>query len=192
MLVGYARISTNTQSLELQQDALIKIGCEKIFEDCASGGKADRPGLVEALRYSRKGDTLVVWRLDRLGRSLQDLIMLVNGLNSQGIEFRSLQESMDTATSGGKLIFHLFGAIAEFERNLIIERTKAGIASARLRGRLGGRKQSHSDAKIRSAQMLVLQQFKTVAEVCEEFGFSEMTYYRRVKKFAKMLSEQSK
>jgi DNA invertase Pin-like site-specific DNA recombinase len=119
MLIGYERVSTDDQNLALQHDALQAAGCEKIFADKMSGAKADRPGLKEALEFARKGDTLVVWRLDRLGRSLKDLMALVEGLEQRTIGFRSLQESIDTTSSGGKLIFHMFGALAEFERNLI-------------------------------------------------------------------------
>ena len=139
MLIGYARVSTLEQDVSLQTDALQKAGCERIFQDKISGAKSDRPGLQEALNYARKGDSIVVWRLDRLGRSLKHLIETVGELEEQGIGFRSLQESIDTTTSGGRLIFHIFGALAEFERNLIRERTIAGLEAARARGRLGGR-----------------------------------------------------
>lgn len=142
MLVGYARVSTHDQNEDLQVDALTKAGCERIFTDRISGAIVDRPGLNDALDYIRPDDTLVVWRLDRLGRSLKDLIEIVGKLDSQGIGFTSLQESIDTNTSGGRLVFHIFGALAEFERNLIRERTKAGLAAARARGRVGGRRRS--------------------------------------------------
>lgn len=135
MLVGYARISTQDQSLDLQKDALLQIGCEKIFTDVASGGKTSRTGLEDAIDFLRKEDTLIVWKLDRLGRSLKHLI----DLNERGIHFKSLQESIDTSTSGGKLVFHVFGALAKFERGIIKERTKAGLSAAKARGRLGGR-----------------------------------------------------
>ena len=138
MLIGYARVSTIDQNLALQLDALQKAGCEKIFEDKASGGRVDRPGLQEALEYARERDTVLVWRLDRLGRSLKHLIEMVTQLNERGVGFRSLQEAIDTTTSGGKLIFQIFGALAEFERNLIQERTQAGLEAARARGRKGG------------------------------------------------------
>jgi DNA invertase Pin-like site-specific DNA recombinase len=139
MLIGYARVSTHDQTLNLQRDALEKAGCSKLFTDTASGAKAERKGLDEALAYVRKGDTLVVWRLDRLGRSLPHLITTMTDLEERGIGFKSLTENIDTTTSGGKLIFHIFGALAEFERNLIRERTTAGLMAARMRGRLGGR-----------------------------------------------------
>ncbi len=140
MLIGYARVSTDDQNLALQEDALKKAGCKKIFSDKMSGAKSNRLGLQEALTYLRDGeDTLVVWRLDRLGRSLKNLIEMMTLLENRSIGFQSLQESINTMTSGGKLIFHIFGALAEFERNLIQERTKAGLAAARARGKKGGR-----------------------------------------------------
>src|SRR3954451_14871183 len=137
MLIGYARISTTDQTLALQQDALKTAGCDRVFTDTASGSRTDRPGLAEALQYVRTGDTLVVWRLDRLGRSLVHLIQTVTQLQERGVHFRSLQEHLDTNTSGGKLVFHFFGALAEFERDLIRERTMAGLAAARSRGCVG-------------------------------------------------------
>src|ERR687886_70961 len=142
MLIGYARVSTDDQNLDLQRDALHKAGCELIFDDTVSGTKARRPGLEQALSHLRPGDTLVVWRLDRLGRSLRHLIDTVTALAERGVGFRSLTESIDTTTSGGKLVFHIFGALAEFERELIRERAKAGLAAARARGRIGGRPKS--------------------------------------------------
>src|SRR5437660_12491827 len=139
MNIGYARVSTQDQTLHLQKDALEKLGCSKIFTDTASGAKAERKGLDEALAYVREGDTLVVWKLDRLGRSLQHLIETITQLNNRKIGFQSITEQIDTTTSGGKLIFHIFGALAEFERDIIRERTKAGLEAARARGRRGGR-----------------------------------------------------
>src|SRR5436190_14072246 len=139
MLIGYARVSTQDQTLDLQTDALNNAGCEKIFKDTTGGAKSERPGLQEAMNHLRAGDTLVVWRLDRLGRTLKHLIATITDLNEQGIGFKSLQEQMDTTTSGGKLIFHIFGALAEFEREVIRERTRAGLQAARARGRFGGR-----------------------------------------------------
>src|SRR3712207_593563 len=125
MLIGYARVSTLDQSFALQQDALTAAGCQRTFTDTASGARADRPGLAQALAYAREGDTLVVWRLDRLGRSLAHLIKTIRDLQERGIHFKSLQEQLDTGTSGGRLVFHVFGALAEFERDLIRERTRA-------------------------------------------------------------------
>src|SRR5215470_4200690 len=139
MLIGYARVSTQDQTLDLQTDALTRAGCEKLFTDTTSGATSGRPGLQEALNHLRAGDTLVVWRLDRLGRTLKHLIATVSDLSDHGIGFKSLQENMDTMTSGGKLIFHIFGALAEFEREVIRERTNAGLQAARARGRFGGR-----------------------------------------------------
>src|ERR671937_1108019 len=147
MLVGYARVSTNEQTLDLQKDALEKVGCKKIFTDTASGAKAERKGLEEALEYVREGDTLVVWRLDRLGRSLKHLIETISQLDTRRIGFKSLTENIDTTTSGGKLIFHVFGALAEFERDLIRERTQAGLLAARARGQHGGRPKVLNDPK---------------------------------------------
>ena len=142
MEIGYARVSTGEQTLDLQMDALRSAGCGKIFQETASGAKADRPVLAEVLSYLRAGDTLVVWRLDRLGRSLQHLIAVIAQSAERGIGFKSVTEQIDTTTSGGKLIFHVFGALAEFERDLIRERTRAGLAAARARGRLGGGRRS--------------------------------------------------
>src|SRR5207253_4553902 len=157
MLIGYARVSTQEQTLDLQKDALEKLGVSRIFTDTASGAKAERPGLTEALAYVRAGDTLVVWRLDRLGRSLKHLIETITTLNNRKIGFQSITENIDTTTSGGKLIFHMFGALAEFERDIIRERTKAGLQAARARGRLGGRPKAKSldtPRKIAMAQHL--------------------------------------
>jgi DNA invertase Pin-like site-specific DNA recombinase len=139
MLIGYARVSTLDQTLALQQDALTEAGCEHTYTDTVSGSVTDRPGLTQALSHLRSGDTLIIWRLDRLGRSLGHLIETIRVLESRGVRFRSLQEQLDTGTSGGKLVFHVFGALAEFERDLIRERTHAGLTAARKRGRLFGR-----------------------------------------------------
>src|SRR3954468_8144501 len=138
MLIGYARVSTTDQTLDLQLDALQKAGCTKTFTDTVSGGTAERPGLAEAFSHLREGDTLVVWRLDRLGRSLKHLIETITKVHSQGIGFQGPTEQVDTTTTGGKLIFHVFGALAEFEPAIIRERTQAGLAAARARGRQGG------------------------------------------------------
>src|SRR5919199_4696462 len=139
MNIGYARVSTDEQNLDLQRDALQKADCELVFTDQVSGTKARRPGLEDALSHLRTGHTLVVWRLDRLGRSLRHLIDTVTDLQQSGIGFKSLQESIDTTSSGGKLIFHIFSSLAEFERDLIRERTQAGLEAARARGKVGGR-----------------------------------------------------
>jgi|SRR6266542_1806649 len=183
MLVGYARVSTDEQTLDLQQDALKKIGCEQIFTDTASGVKTDRPGLDEALRFVRAGDILVVWRLDRLGRSLKHLIETIGSLQERGIGFRSVQENIDTTTSGGKLVFHVFGALAEFERDLIRERTQAGLAAARARRRKGGRPRvaALNDAKkVAMAQRLYEDKTNTIADICRTLRVSRSTLYRYV------------
>src|SRR5438067_2871497 len=146
MLIGYARVSTQDQTLNLQKDALEKLGCNKIFTDTSSGTKAERKGLEEALEYVREGDTLVVWRLDRLGRSLKHLIETVTALQGQGVAFQSITENINTTTATGQLVFHIFGALAEFERNLIKERTIAGVSAARARGRKGGRRKLKASA----------------------------------------------
>jgi DNA invertase Pin-like site-specific DNA recombinase len=153
--VGYARVSTNEQNLAMQTDALAKAGCAHTFEDTASGAKADRPGLKAALDFVRKGDVLIVWKLDRLGRSLPHLIGTVSQLEARGVGFRSLTEAIDTTTPGGRLIFHVFGALGQFERDLIRERTRAGLDAAAARGRQGGRKPVVTGDKLRRAQALV-------------------------------------
>lgn len=180
MLIGYARVSTADQSLDLQTDALKQSGCKKNFTDIASGAKSDRPGLTEALGYLREGDTLVVWKLDRLGRSLNHLIQTVTLLGEQGIGFKSIQESLDTTTSGGRLIFHIFGAIAEFEREIIRERTQAGLSAARARGKKGGRRKVVTPQKIAMAKALAADPNRTIAEICEVLKISSATYYRHI------------
>jgi len=180
MLIGYARISTNEQNLNLQTDALTKAGCEKIFTDTASGAKSDRTGLTEAINFMRKGDTLCVWKLDRLGRSLKHLIETVLVLQALGKGFCSLQENIDTTTSGGKLFFHIFGALAEFERDIIRERTRAGLASARSRGRLGGRPSIMNSKKLKMATSLYADGETQVGEICETLGISRATFYRHL------------
>ncbi|MCB8978717.1 MAG: recombinase family protein [Ardenticatenaceae bacterium] len=177
MLIGYARVSTLEQDVSLQTDALQQAGCERIFQDKISGAKADRPGLQEALNYARSGDSIVVWRLDRLGRSLKHLIETVGQLEEQGIGFRSLQESIDTTTSGGRLIFHIFGALTEFERNLIRERTIAGLEAARARGRLGGRPKKLDAKKTELAYQLYDEKKYAVKEICHMLGISKPTLY---------------
>jgi DNA invertase Pin-like site-specific DNA recombinase len=182
MLVGYARISTTDQTLDLQHDALTKAGCTKIFTDTASGAKAEREGLTEALAYVRAGDTLVVWKLDRLGRSLKDLIERITELNNRNIGFRSITENIDTTTSGGKLIFHIFGALAEFERDIIRERTNAGLEAARSRGKKGGRPRALTPQKIQLARRLYADKNTSVSEICNILGISRHTLQRYVKK----------
>jgi DNA invertase Pin-like site-specific DNA recombinase len=180
MLIGYARVSTQEQTLNLQKDALQQSGCAKIFTDTASGAKAERRGLEEALNYVRKGDTLVVWRLDRLGRSLPHLITTMTDLEERGIGFKSLTENIDTTTSGGKLIFHIFGALAEFERNLIRERTQAGLTAARARGKKGGRPKAITVQKRSIAQELY-DTGHPIMDICRTLKISRATLYRSIR-----------
>lgn len=177
MLLGYVRVSTDDQHLDLQRDALAKAGCERVFEDTASGGKTERIGLAALLSALRTGDTVVIWRLDRLGRSLKDLIQLVEKLDAMSVGLRSVQESIDTASTGGRLVFHLFGALAEFERNLIRERTHAGLSAARARGRKGGRKKRLDPAKREIALRLYRERKHTVEEICRMMGVGRSTLY---------------
>ncbi|MEM8777987.1 MAG: recombinase family protein [Cyanobacteria bacterium P01_G01_bin.49] len=180
MLIGYARISTDDQNLSLQLDALKQAGCEKIYSDRISGAKTLRPGLGLALEVARTGDVLVVWRLDRLGRSLKDLIETMETLDKRGIGLSSLQESITTTNNSGKLIFHLFGALAEFERNLIRERTSAGLAAARARGHRGGRPKALDPAKRQLAVKLYTEKQHTIIEICKLMGISKPTLYNYI------------
>ena len=180
MLIGYARVSTVDQDPSLQLDALRAAGCDELFEERASGARADRPVLAEAMKYAREGDTIVVWRLDRFGRSLKDLIQKVEDLRERGIGFRSLAESIDTNTAGGQLVFHVFGALAEFERELIRERTMAGLAAARARGRKGGRPPKMTKQKVKQASLLLADPTTDVRAVCETLGVSKSTLYAYV------------
>jgi DNA invertase Pin-like site-specific DNA recombinase len=177
MLLGYARVSTDDQNLDLQRDALRAAGCEKVLEDRLSGAKAARPGLTLLLEVARTGDSIVVWRLDRLGRTLHDLIVLAKRLEEAGIGLVSLQEKIDTSSSGGRLIFHMFGALAEFERHVLRERTQAGLNAARARGRKGGRPKRLDPAKRQVAIQLYNDQQHTVAEICRMMGISKPTLY---------------
>jgi DNA invertase Pin-like site-specific DNA recombinase len=177
MKVGYARVSTHEQNLSLQKDALKQAGCGKIFHDQVSGTKEQRPGLQQAKAYVREGDSLVVWRLDRLGRSLKHLIETVTALEERGVGFQSIQESIDTTTSGGRLVFHIFGALAEFERNLIQERTRAGLAAARARGRKGGRPRALDEKKTQLLYQLYDERKRTVKEICDILDISRSTIY---------------
>ena len=167
MLIGYARVSTRDQNHDLQLDALSEAGCRKIFEEKLSAANRDRPQLQAALDYVRAGDTLVVWKLDRLARSLKQLIETVEMLAEREIGFRSLTENIDTTSSGGRLIFHVFGALAEFERSIIRERTTAGLVAARARGRVGGRPRSLSEEDIHIAKALLRDGKLTIAEIAE-------------------------
>jgi DNA invertase Pin-like site-specific DNA recombinase len=178
MLIGYARVSTHDQTTGLQRVALEEAGCERTFEETASGAQRDRPELTAAIAFMREGDTLVVWKLDRLARSLKQLIETVEGLEKRGIGFRSLTESIDTTSAGGKLIFHIFAALAEFERGLIRERTMAGLASARQQGRVGGRPRAMDDRDLAAAKALLSDKAITVADAARRVGVSPATLYR--------------
>jgi len=178
MKIGYARVSSDDQSLNLQRDALRQAGCERLYEEKESGGKADRPELLRLMEALRSGDTLVVWRLDRLGRSLKHLIATVEHLEATGVGFQSVTEAIDTTTSGGKLVFHIFAALAEFERTLIRERTRAGLKAARARGRQGGRPRTLSEDKQRMAQALRDDPQQSVAAICTALGITRTTFYR--------------
>ncbi|MCC3714485.1 recombinase family protein [Staphylococcus hominis] len=183
MKIGYARVSTGLQNLNLQEDRLNQYGCEKIFSDHISGSKSKRPGLNKAIEFARSGDTIVVWRLDRLGRNMEDLITLVNELNNRGVSFHSLEENitMDKSSSTGQLLFHLFAAFAEFERNLILERSSAGRIAARARGRYGGRpeKLNKQDLKLLKTLYDNGTPIKTIAE---QWKVSRTTIYRYLNK----------
>jgi DNA invertase Pin-like site-specific DNA recombinase len=184
MKIGYARVSTNEQHLDLQRDALRKAGVspKHLYTDKITGTKAERKGLEEALSHLREGDTFVVWRLDRLGRSLKHLIETVTALQQQNIAFKSITENIDTSTATGQLVFHLFGALAEFERNLIKERTMAGLQAARARGRKGGRpKLNTSASKVAMAKKLYADKTNSIADICRTLHISRATLYRYLK-----------
>ena len=181
MQIGYARISTPDQNLALQNDALNACGCEKIFTDVASGAVNERAGLADALTHLRSGDVLVVWRLDRLGRSLKHLIETVTALQSRGVGFRSLTEGIETETSGGRLVFHLFACLAEFERAVIQERTQAGLAAARARGRRGGRPAALDADDIALARRMHADPANSAADICRALDVSRATLYRYLK-----------
>jgi DNA invertase Pin-like site-specific DNA recombinase len=180
MNIGYARVSTGEQKMDLQLDALDDADCEKVFTDKLSGATADRPGLEEAMEYARSGDTLVVWRLDRFGRSLKDLVTKVERLGEKEVGFRSLKENIDTTSSAGKLQFHIFSALAEFERDLNRERTMAGLRAARERGRVGGRPRALSEKDLPQVQALMRQPDVSTRQICERFDISKATLYRYV------------
>lgn len=179
VLIGYARVSTQDQHLELQQEALTKAGCQRVFEDRVSGTRADRPGLAKAMEVMRDGDTLVVWKLDRLGRSVKQLVDLVGMLHKQGVQFKSLTDSIDTGTPSGRFFFHVMASLAEMERELIIERTRAGLDVARQLGRKGGRKPKMTDSKISSARKLLASGVPP-KDVAKNLGVSVPTLYRWV------------
>ncbi len=177
MKIGYARVSTADQSLEPQKDTLSAAGCKKLFTDVASGVRTERPGLDSAIAFCRKGDTLVVWKLDRMGRSMSHLIEMVQKLEAKGVGFKSLTENIDTTTAGGRFFFHVFGALAEFERDLIRERVQAGLKSARARGRKGGRPPVPEETRA-MAKILLADKSLSVKQICEQLGIAKSTLYK--------------
>ncbi|MCL2876530.1 MAG: recombinase family protein [Betaproteobacteria bacterium] len=179
MLIGYARVSTQDQNLDLQIGALRQAGCERIFEDKVSGSRAERPGLTKAMEMLREGDAFVVWKLDRLGRSVKQLVDLVGTLQQQGIQFKSLTDSIDTSTPSGRFFFHVMASLAEMERELIVERTRAGLAVAHQLGRKSGRKPKMTSSKIESARKL-LAVGTPPKEVAKNLGISVPTLYRHL------------
>ena len=189
--IGYARSYTILHNLDLQEDSLEKFGCEKVFTDHMSGAKSNRPGLETAIEFVRSGDTLVVWRLDRLVRNMEDLITIVNRLNNRGVSFHSLQENitMDKSSSTGQLMFHLFAAFAEFERNLILERSAAGRAAARARGRFGGRPEKLNKSDLELMKMLI-DNGTPIKTIAERWNVSRTTIYRYLNKLEEMNTEQ--
>lgn len=180
MKIGYARVSTDEQNTDLQLDALRAAGCERIFEDCASGAKEDRPGLVQAIDFARAGDELVVWKLDRVGRSLQHLVRLMEQLREKEVGFSSITESIETKTPGGRLVTHIFAALAEFERDLIRERTRSGLAAARARGRKGGRK-GLPEETIRAMASMWKSGNHTGEEIGRQLGIHRSTVFKYLK-----------
>lgn len=177
MLIGYARVSTQDQNLDLQIEALTKAGCKKLFDDKISGSSKERPGLTKALEMLREGDTLVVWKLDRLGRSVKNLVDLVSELHKQGVQFKSLTNAIDTGTPSGRFFFHVMASLAEMERELTVERTRAGLEVARQLGRKGGRKRQMTDSKIESAKKLLANGIPP-RDVAKNLGVSIPTLYR--------------
>jgi DNA invertase Pin-like site-specific DNA recombinase len=180
MLIGYARVSTEEQDTALQRDALSAAGCDRLFEETASGARIDRVQLQAAIEFARNGDTIVVWKLDRLARSLSQLIQTVEGLAERGIGISSLTETIDSSSAGGKLIFHIFGALAEFERAVIRERTREGLLAARKRGRVGGRPSALSEKDMAIARTLLADTSIPVAEIIRRLGVSPATFYRHL------------
>jgi DNA invertase Pin-like site-specific DNA recombinase len=180
VLIGYCRVSTSDQNLSLQKDELKRFGCSKIYEDVASGAKSARVGLEAAIDFAREGDTLVIWKLDRLGRSLRDLIEIVNRLEQNGVSFVCITQNIDTRTPGGKLFFHIFGALAEYERELIRERTKAGLTAARARGRKGGRKPAMNEEQIEQARAMMDNPKLKIKSIIKTMGVSKATLYKYV------------
>ncbi|KIE42205.1 recombinase family protein [Geobacter anodireducens] len=177
MLIGYARVSTQDQNLDLQRSALEQAGCERIYEDQVSGSRSERPGLKAMLDFIREGDTLVVWKLDRLGRSVKGLVDLVGEFSTKGINFKSLTDSIDTTTPAGRFFFHIMASLSQMERELTVERTRAGLIAARQQGRVGGRKRKMTDSKLESAKKLLANGVPP-REVAENLGISIPTLYR--------------
>jgi DNA invertase Pin-like site-specific DNA recombinase len=177
MLIGYARVSTLSQSIDLQVEALTKEGCERLYEDKVSGSRADRAGLAKVMEVLREGDTLVVWKLDRLGRSVKDLVGLVDVLHDRGVHFKSLTDAIDTSTASGRFFFHVMASLAEMERELNIERTRAGLDVAKQLGRVGGRKRKMTPSKIASAEKLLASGIPP-KDVAKDLGISIPTLYR--------------
>ncbi len=184
MFIGYARVSGDDQNLDLQLDDLKAAGCEKICTDRMTGAAKERPGLTEVFSFLRAGDTLVVWKLDRLGRTVKGLVELASTLQGQGVQFRSLTDGIDTGTAAGRFFFHVMAALAEMERDLIRERTNAGLQAARARGRMGGRKPKMDESKVLSAKRL-LDSGMPSAEVAKNLGVSRATLYRRIQQASK-------
>ncbi len=181
MKIGYARVSTEEQKADLQFDALKSAGCDEIYSDKMSGAKFDRPGLNEMLKFARAGDTIIVWKLDRLGRSLKDLVATIQEFIAKGIHFKSLHENIDTTSPSGKLIFHIFASLAEFERDIIKERTNAGLQAARARGRLGGRPKGLSpqaEATSYAAAALYKEGQLSIKQICQKLSISQRTLYK--------------
>lgn len=178
--IGYARVSTDDQNLYMQRDALMASGCSVIYEETASGKGAARPELEQCRKALRHGDTLIVWRLDRLGRSLHDLVQIVAELEQKGIGFESITERIETSSAAGKLVFHVFAALAEFERNLIRERTNAGLAAARARGRSGGRKPKLGDKDVKEIRALWRDKSIPVSDIAKRYGVSRTTLYKHL------------
>lgn len=191
MKIGYARVSTQDQNADLQFDALKAAGCENVYFDKISGGTLDRPGFKEMLSFARSGDTIIVWKLDRLGRSLKNLVTIIQELVAKGISFQSLQENIDTTSPSGKLIFHIFASLAEFERDIIRERTNAGLSAARSRGRVGGRPKGISpqaEATSYAASALYKEGQLSTKQICQKLSISSRTLY----KYLKLREEQQK
>jgi DNA invertase Pin-like site-specific DNA recombinase len=182
MKVGYARISTPSQTFNLQTDALEKAGCEKIFFDTGTGVRHEREGMKEMLNFFREGDVVIVWKLDRLGRSIRNLIDLTHEIKKRGASFISLSENIDTTTISGKLVFHIFGALAEFERDLLIERTTAGLEAARARGRVGGRRFRLNEEQVCRLKELYQDKKMSIDEICRVFNITPPTLYKYMKR----------